>query len=112
VRLIKGQILRLTVDGGGGGEDDLLTANSVHSLEELDCAKDILLLISERFLIRLSNSFKPCEVDHGLGAEICHDIFDGGAISNTHLMIIKHAIGEHGVGADIPCPSSDQDAHS
>ena len=140
VHLIKGKVMRLTIDGGRGRKNNLPAANRVHGFQELDCAEDVFFVIGKRFLLGLADGFKSGKMDHGVGPEIFDDPADSGAVGKAGINVIEGAVREtghalkrygrgigeiihhhrrvirrqklkHGVRADISRPAGDQHAH-
>ena len=59
--------VRIAVDGRGGAEDDILYLVTLHRLEQVDAAGDVVFIVVQRDLRRLPTALRSGgEVDHGL----------------------------------------------
>ena len=77
--------LRETVDGSGGGEDDVLAAVLLHDLEEDEGAGDVVVVILEGLGDGLAHSLEARKVDDAVDLVLGEDLLEAVAVEQVAL---------------------------
>ena len=67
----------VAVNGGGGGENELLDAVGLHRLEEVEGAGDVVVVVLERLFDGFGDGFESGEVDDEVKMGMVEDLVEG-----------------------------------
>lgn len=71
--LSDGHLLDQAVDGSGGGEDKVFTPILGEQVEEMECASEIVVVVTDGLLDTFADGFEACKMDTGVEGEFMKD---------------------------------------
>lgn len=83
LRFSEGKMLRSSVNGGRGTEDEALHADRAHGFEQFDCARDIVVKILKRFPDGFAYRFKAGKVNDSFNMLVTKYLFEQRPITNV-----------------------------
>ena len=91
--LLKRNLVVHPVDGRRRTEYDLLDLIFAHEIEQVQCSRDIVVVIFQRLLDRFAHRFKSCKMDHCVDLVLFENLFK--------VVVIEHITFIAGEG--LPC---------